>query len=71
MARLRATHAAGDFRAARAQARRILGDSRSSDAERAEARELLVRTAPDPRALGIAIAALGLAALVILVFLVG
>lgn len=71
VARLRAAHAAGDFRAARAEARKILADPRSSEADRAGARDLLVRTAPDPRALGIAIAALGLAALVIVVFLVG
>ena len=71
VARLQATHAAGDLRAARALARKILADPGSSEADQAEARATLVRTSPDPRALGIAIASLGLAALVIVVFLLG
>jgi hypothetical protein len=71
VARLRAAHVAGDYRAARTMARKILRDPGAPEPDQAEARALLARTAPDPRALGIAIAALGLAALVIVVFLLG
>lgn len=69
--RMRAAHLAGDFRAARALARGLLKDPTAEEVARAEARSLLARTSPDPRALGIAIASLALAGLVIVVFLVG
>lgn len=71
LARMRAAHTAGDFRAARALARGLLQDPAADEADRAEARSLLARTSPDPRALTIAIASLVLAGLVIAVFLVG
>ncbi len=71
IARMRAAHAAGDLRAARATARNLLADPAADEADKAEARHLLGRTSPDPRALGVAIASLALAALVIVVFLVG
>ena len=71
VARIRAAHEAGDFRAARALARALANDPAADEADRAVARSVLSRTAPDPRALTVAIAALALAALVIAVFLVG
>jgi hypothetical protein len=69
-ARMKAAHAAGDFRAARAMARSVVADPAAGEAARADARALLARTAPDPRALVVALAALGLAALVIVFLMV-
>lgn len=69
VARMRALHGAGDVRAARTLAWQILNDPNASPDDQDAAKEMRGNTEVDRKALAVGLGALGLAAVVIVFFL--